>query len=290
MQVQLINLLRVAFFHCNFRAEGRLEECRQVLTSEEFTNCFVTGIQNPVSFVRMHHINFLVVLLPLLSSLSLSHAQQSAFILKLLDCFNSLLRKFDLSVYGEAEGFVDGPDPPSRMTTLPSEKATLLNICKAEEDEFSLNNESDVLKIVTGLKCVLFHYLNLQQQQEDRQNLYVDEDFNYMTKTMNSPTFSEKLRGLFSGSAAKGARHQYQPDTMQVVLGRTAQLIATTIHCWSDVDVFLARDYLFRRSGVCPYAEGDEILVNKMLGKGSEEAGIELGFLEDFFVPKLNRV
>ena len=43
--------------------------------------------------------------------------------------------------------------------------------------------------------------------------------------------------------------------------------ILSGIDTWKDLPVFLVRDYLFSRNGVCPYAEQDEKKVIQMIEK-----------------------
>jgi hypothetical protein len=67
MQVQLLNLLKVILFECSFRDDT--ENCCLILSSELFTNILVSGMKNPVSYVRKHFIEFVVQIVPMITEM-----------------------------------------------------------------------------------------------------------------------------------------------------------------------------------------------------------------------------
>ena len=67
MQVQLLNLLNVVLFECQFSRD--MENCKKVLTSVVFIDILTQGLKNQVAYVRQHFIDFVVYLIPMMTNL-----------------------------------------------------------------------------------------------------------------------------------------------------------------------------------------------------------------------------
>jgi hypothetical protein len=48
--------------------------------------------------------------------------------------------------------------------------------------------------------------------------------------------------------------------------------LVSVLHGWNDLNIFLAREYFFMRSGVFPYTSEDEKAVATMIEKSGEKA------------------
>lgn len=56
MQVQIMNLLKVIFFQCNFDSQDSRQDCERILKDPQLIKSIVKGMKNEVSFVRYHFI------------------------------------------------------------------------------------------------------------------------------------------------------------------------------------------------------------------------------------------
>ena len=56
MQVHLLNLLKVIFFHCNFQTPTSIPQCERIFKDPKLIGSIIKGIKNEVSFVRLHFI------------------------------------------------------------------------------------------------------------------------------------------------------------------------------------------------------------------------------------------
>ena len=99
MQVQLLNLLKVILFECQFAKD--MESCRKILsTSKTFKDILTQGLLNPVAYVRQHFIEFVVYLVPMMKRL-LEEVEIKDTISDIIVCMVKILRQVDLRMYGE---------------------------------------------------------------------------------------------------------------------------------------------------------------------------------------------
>lgn len=68
MQVLILNLLRVIFFHSNFDKDTYKARCEKIYNYDIFINCIIQGMKNEVSFVRFHFIKFTTDIVPAIVS------------------------------------------------------------------------------------------------------------------------------------------------------------------------------------------------------------------------------
>lgn len=221
-------------------------------------------MKNQVAYVRKHFIEFVVQCVPMITDL-LSEEQAIHPIKKLVMCLINILRKVDLSVYGEdAEGiyFKKSPNTPSEhkiRATLLIKKQDHRAFHGSGQDNLVINSEMDILTIIDGIKQIIYHCLNIHP---DAGQLTFTEDYEYI----EGSGFSFKT--IFGG----GESHDKLIDKQQrlsllkeQVLSCLKAFFVSCIYCWTDLSIFLPRDYLFSRTGVIGFRSEDQQSTNTMI-------------------------
>lgn len=191
MQVQLLNLLKVILFECNFRENE--EHCREVLALEMFADILVQGLRNQVSYVRQHFVEFIIQIVPMITE-ELSETESVIPVKKLVISMIELLRRVDLSMYGEdSEGTVIKKEPTSQSdhrlrATILIRKQDQRSANSHNTESMVINSELDIQHIILGIKSIVYHCLDIEQDA-----LTIREDYEYI----DGGGFS--IKALFSG-------------------------------------------------------------------------------------------
>lgn len=180
MQVQLLNLLKVILFECTFKDDT--ENCSKVLSSEMFSDILVYGMCNQVSYVRQHFIEFVVMIVPMITEM-LPETESIIPITKLVACLIDILGKVDLSIYGEdSEGLNNKKETEETKTN--KIRATVL-IWKQNQkahqmqshENLVINSEVDIQLIIDGIKSIIYHCLHIHP---DSTQLIFTEEYEYV--------------------------------------------------------------------------------------------------------------
>ncbi|CAI2382310.1 unnamed protein product [Moneuplotes crassus] len=261
MQVQLLNLLKVILFECTFKDDT--ENCRMVLSNEMFSDILVHGMNNQVSYVRQHFIEFVVQIVPMITEM-LQEAEAVAPITKLVLCLINILRKVDLSIYGEDTDATGGRKEEvkgghSIRATVLIWKQDQMNTNRHVNENLLINSEVDIQLIIEGIKSIIYHCLHIHPDSSD---LKFTEEYEYV----EGSGFSFKT--IFGG----GEGHDKLIDKSskltplkESVLQLLKPLFISCISCWKDLCIFLPKDYLFSRIGVISYRNEDQSATNMML-------------------------
>jgi hypothetical protein len=115
-----------------------MDNCKKVLTSQTFTDILTQGLKNQVAYVRQHFIEFIVFLVPMLRRL-LEDKEIMYCIKEIIICLISILRKVDLTMYGEK---IDEVHIASdhRITNYLSKK----NIINPTEHDLTISSELEI--------------------------------------------------------------------------------------------------------------------------------------------------
>ena len=262
MQVQLLNLIKVILFECNFREEN--EKCCEILSSELFSDILVNGMNNQVSYVRKHFIEFVVQCVPMITEM-LAEEEAVYPVEKMVICLTGILRNVDLSMYGEdSEGTVVSKAPQSSKDQ--KIRATLL-IKKQDQKAFQtnsgdnlvINSELDIQIIIEGIKTIIYHCLHIHP---DPSELDFNEEYEYI----EGGGFSFKtIFGTSEGHDKLIDKNSKLTPLKEAVLSCMKPFLISSIYCWTDLSIFLPRDYLFSRTGVIAFRHEDQSLINTMI-------------------------
>lgn len=262
MQVQLLNLLKVILFECDFREDH--EHCTEILSSESFSDILVFGMRNQVSYVRQHFLEFINQIAPMITE-ELSEAECVVPIKKLVISMIELLRKVDLSMYGDyhsdtpAKKAAANANEPKIRATILIRKQDHRALDVQDNDNLVINSEMDIQHIVDAIRCIIYHCLEIEYQPK---NLEIQEEYDYA----DIGGFS--FKNLFGGGDNKEKlieKNMYISPLKEAVLECLRPFFISSIYCWTDLSIFLPKDYLFSRTGVCAYNEEDEALTNLMI-------------------------
>lgn len=139
-------------------------------------------MQNQVAYVRKHFIEFVVQCVPIITDMLQEDAAIQP-VKKLVLCLINLLRKVDLSIYGEdAEGIVMRKAPTAKpehkiRATLLIKKQDHRNTLPASKEHLIINSEIDIQTIIDGIKQIIFHCLKIHP---DPAQLTFDEEYEYI--------------------------------------------------------------------------------------------------------------
>ena len=96
-------------------------------------------------------------------------------------------------------------------------------------------------------------------------------------------SFGERLKGLFGGGSFKKGEFiviNERQEIKEAIYQEFQSIILSCLYCWNDLPIFIARDYLFSRSGVFPYTAEDEKLMAQIVDKATEKAKEIVGFTD----------
>ena len=221
-------------------------------------------MRNQVSYVRQHFIEFVIQIVPMLTY-ELSENECVIPIKKLVKSMIELLRKVDLSMYGgdlhENTMFKkqSSTEPKIRATVLIRKQDHRSASDSPENDNLYINSEVDIQYIIDGVRSVLYHCLQIKY---DDSTLSVHEDYNYVEAGGLS------FKSLFGAGESREKlieKNIYINPLKEAVLSCLKPFFISAIHCWMDLCIFLPKDYLFSRTGVCAYNEDDENLIHIMI-------------------------
>lgn len=137
-------------------------------------------MSNQVSYVRQHFIEFVVMIVPMITEM-LSETESVAPIIKLALCLISILGKVDLSIYGEdSEGssnktYESVNENQIRATVLiwkQGQKSTQME----SHENLVINSEVDIKLIIEGIKSIIYHCLQIHP---DPSQLNFSEEYEY---------------------------------------------------------------------------------------------------------------
>ena len=140
--------------------------------------------------MRQHFIVFVVYLVQMMTLL-LGPTVCKYCIKEIIVCLMKILRKVDLSFYGEkAENFKVSQD--HRITN----KLNSRHMMKGNDSDLVISSELEVKQILSGLKQIMYHCLDLKAEGM----LTVKEEFNYSIEVEDTSTFADKFKKLFSAN------------------------------------------------------------------------------------------
>ena len=83
-----------------------------------------------------------------------------------------------------------------------------------------------------------------------------------------------RLKGFFSLGPFNRGDYAIIPhernDVRHSIFEKFPNIIVSSLYCWNDLPIFLARDYSFTRSGIYPYTIEDEKNVAAIIEKSAE--------------------
>ena len=222
-------------------------------------------MRNEVSYVRQHFVEFVIQIVPMLIN-ELSESECVDPIKKLVINMIELLRKVDLSMYGDYHDN-NSSKKQSASTNEPRIRATVLirkqdqrSVSDAHEnDNLYINSEIDIQHIVDGVRSILYHCLEIEY---DDNSLSVTEEYNY------AEVGGFSFKSLFGAGESREKlieKNIHINPLKEAVLSCLRPFFISAIYCWTDLCIFLPKDYLFSRTGVCAYHEHDESLINHMI-------------------------
>ena len=153
MQVQLLNLLNVVLFECQFSRD--MENCKKVLTSVVFIDILTQGLKNQVAYVRQHFIDFVVYLIPMMTNL-LHENDIIDCVKEIISCLTQTLRRVDIRIYGEKIN-----DDYAFQTENARVHHYLRQGKKLAESELHITSELEIKQLFDGLKLIIYHCLGI---------------------------------------------------------------------------------------------------------------------------------
>jgi hypothetical protein len=219
-------------------------------------------MKNQVSYVRKHFIDFAVQCVPMLTDM-LPEEEAVIPVERLVICLIEILRSVDLSMYGEDSEGLNRKTHSSKEHAI---RATLL-IKKQDQrsshvdktDNLVINSELDISTIIEGIKSIIYHCLVIEPNPSD---LAFTEEYEYI----EGSGFSFKsFFGTGDSHDKLIDRHTKLTPLKEAVLACLKPLFISSIYCWTDLCIFLPRDYLFSRTGVIGFRHEDQALINTMI-------------------------
>lgn len=219
-------------------------------------------MKNQVSYVRKHFIDFAVQCVPMITEM-LPEEEAVVPVERLVICLIETLRSVDLSLYGEDS---DGTNKRNHSDKEHAIRATLIIKKQAQRlshieksSNLVINSELDIATIIESIKSIIYHCLVIEPNPSD---LTFTEEYEYI----EGSGFSFKsFFGTGDSHDKLVDRHTKLTPLKEAVLACLKPLFISSIYCWTDLCIFLPRDYLFSRTGVIGFRHEDQALINAMI-------------------------